>query len=139
MDITSRITFTPLDQDSNHKIDRLISPPADSPGEQPASQAAGTGPRVNHPAPESKGQSGAGVVSKQQIGTHDVDTDDEYELKLTKLKFSKDEQTGKMVVKVIDKNTDKVIRQVPPQDFLDMVHQMRKAADELLKRLPKTI
>ncbi len=63
----------------------------------------------------------------------------QYDLTLMKLEFSKDSQTGKIVVKIIDQNTDKVIRQVPPQEFLNIVHNMNKVAQELLKRLPKTI
>lgn len=63
----------------------------------------------------------------------------QYDLTLMKLEFSKDSETGKIVVKIIDQNTDKVIRQVPPQEFLNIVHNMNKAAKELLKRLPKII
>ncbi|MCP3921028.1 MAG: flagellar protein FlaG [Desulfobacterales bacterium] len=46
---------------------------------------------------------------------HDVD-----------LKFSKHEESGETLVKVVDKNTDKVIRQIPSEDFLKFSSNMDK-------------
>ena len=80
--------------------------------------------------------------AKTQVATNQTSSQPsnaQYDLTLMKLEFSKDSQTGKIVVKIIDKNTDKVIRQVPAQEFLNIVHNMNKVAQELLKRLPKTI
>ncbi|HKI44333.1 MAG TPA: flagellar protein FlaG [Balneolales bacterium] len=82
--------------------------------------------------PNTKGPTTANKMSGQSSKA-------QYDLTLMKLEFSKDSQTGKIVVKIIDQNTDKVIRQVPPQEFLNIVHNMNKVAQELLKRLPKTI
>ncbi len=46
---------------------------------------------------------------------HDVD-----------LKFSKHEESGEILVKVVDKKTDKVIRQIPTEDFLKSSSNMDK-------------
>lgn len=37
-----------------------------------------------------------------------------------RLHFSVDEETGKTVVKVIDQDTDEVIRQIPPKEMLEI-------------------
>ena len=42
------------------------------------------------------------------------------------LQFSIDAQTGVVVVKVLDASSDKVIRQIPPQDVLDLAHSMER-------------
>lgn len=55
------------------------------------------------------------------------------------LKFDKDEDTGKRIIKIIDRETDEVVRQIPPQEFLEMVSNLNKVASELLKDLPKYI
>lgn len=36
------------------------------------------------------------------------------------LSFSIDEQTGQKLIKVIDPETDKVVRQIPPEDFVSL-------------------
>ena len=41
-----------------------------------------------------------------------------------KLQFSVDEESGKTVVKVIDSETDEVIRQIPSEEILEMQHRL---------------
>jgi len=36
------------------------------------------------------------------------------------ISFSKDDGTGDIVIKIIDNNTDKVIRQIPPEDIVEL-------------------
>jgi len=43
----------------------------------------------------------------------------------TSLAFSVDESTGKTVIKVMDKETEEVIRQIPPEEMLRMIGKMR--------------
>jgi flagellar protein FlaG len=50
----------------------------------------------------------------------------------TKLNFSVDEGTNDIVVKVIDKNTDKVIRQIPPEELLKLQEKMQDLTGFLL-------
>ena len=42
-----------------------------------------------------------------------------------KLNFSVDERTDRLVVKVIEKDTEKVIREIPPEQVLNMVAQIQ--------------
>ncbi|TNE68915.1 flagellar protein FlaG [bacterium] len=56
-----------------------------------------------------------------------------------KLSFSVDENTGRTVIKILDKQTEEVVKQFPPQEFLDMVYSLNKAASVILKDLPKYI
>jgi len=44
------------------------------------------------------------------------------------LEFSTDGETGATVIRVYDLETGEVVRQIPPQEVLDFVHQFRKNA-----------
>lgn len=50
----------------------------------------------------------------------------------TSLNFSIDEGTNNIVVKVIDKNTDKVIKQIPPESLLKLQEKMQDLTGFLL-------
>jgi len=54
-----------------------------------------------------------------------------------KISFYIDEKTQKTVIKIIDKQTEEVVKQYPAQEFLDMVYALNKAAKLVLKDLPK--
>jgi len=41
------------------------------------------------------------------------------------LRFSMDDSTGRVVVKVIDADTEKVIRQVPPEEVLELARRFQ--------------
>ena len=44
-----------------------------------------------------------------------------------KLKFKVDKEAGnRIIVKVVDKDTDEVIRQIPPEEYLKMVARMHE-------------
>ncbi len=43
----------------------------------------------------------------------------------TSINFSVDEGTNDIVVKVIEKGTDKVIRQIPPEELLELQEKMQ--------------
>jgi flagellar protein FlaG len=53
----------------------------------------------------------------------------------TKLNFSVDEGTNNIVVKVIDKDTDKVIRQIPPEELLELQEKMQDLTGFLLSNI----
>jgi uncharacterized FlaG/YvyC family protein len=53
--------------------------------------------------------------------------------------FEKDESTGRMVIQIVNKETDEVERQIPPKEFLELVANLNKVSAELLKDLPKFI
>lgn len=50
----------------------------------------------------------------------------------TKLNFSVDEGTNDIVVKIIDKETDEVIRQIPPEELLKLHEKMQDLTGFLL-------
>ncbi len=50
----------------------------------------------------------------------------------TKLNFSVDEGTKSIVVKVIEKGTDRVIRQIPPEELLELQEKMQDLTGFLL-------
>lgn len=56
-----------------------------------------------------------------------------------KLTFEIDELTKRTVIKIVDKKTDEVIKQIPAQEFLDMVHNLNKAASIIFKDYPKYV
>lgn len=56
-----------------------------------------------------------------------------------KLAFSIDENTGKTVIQILDKQTDEVVKQIPPQEFLDMIYNLNKVAAVVLKNMPRYI
>ena len=50
----------------------------------------------------------------------------------TSLAFSVDKPTGKTVIKVMDKATDEVIRQIPPEEALRLIGKLRDVMGMLL-------
>lgn len=50
----------------------------------------------------------------------------------TKLNFSVDEGTNDIVVKVIDRDTEQVIRQIPPESMLELQEKMQDLTGFLL-------
>ena len=48
------------------------------------------------------------------------------------LSFSVDKPTGRTIIRVINKETDEVIRQIPPEEALRLIHKMRDVMGMLL-------
>lgn len=55
------------------------------------------------------------------------------------ISFIQDEGSGRTIIQVIDKQSGDVLRQVPPQEYLEMVHKLNKAAEIILKDMPRFI
>ncbi len=49
-----------------------------------------------------------------------------HQVAATKVSFDVDEETGRSVVRVVNKETGEVIRQVPPEELLTLVARMRQ-------------
>lgn len=49
-----------------------------------------------------------------------------YQVAATKVSFDVDEETGRSVVRVVNKETGEIIRQVPPEELLTLVARMRQ-------------
>ena len=76
-------------------------------------------------------------VKPAQISRNDVDEMVEALKDLTatlntSMNFSVDEGTKDIVVKIIDKETDKVIRQIPPEELLKLQEKMQDLTGFLL-------
>ncbi len=51
------------------------------------------------------------------------------------LHFSVDQDSGRTVIRVIDAETDKVIRQIPPEEVIAVSKQLRELSDGILLRV----
>lgn len=49
------------------------------------------------------------------------------------LQFSMDDETGQTVIKIIDEQTQTVLRQIPRQELIDIAHALNKLQGLLLK------
>ena len=49
-------------------------------------------------------------------------------IKMSKLKYHIDEETQRISIKIIDKDTDKVIREVPPEETLEAIKKIWEIA-----------
>jgi flagellar protein FlaG len=52
-----------------------------------------------------------------------------------RLKFTMNEEIHRVVVKVIDAETDKVIKEIPPQEIQDLVARIQKAIGVLVNEM----
>lgn len=50
----------------------------------------------------------------------------------TNLDFSVHEGTGRTIIKVIDMDTEKVVREIPPEEVLDLVKSIEDVSGQLL-------
>ncbi len=50
-----------------------------------------------------------------------------------KLEFSVDEQSGKAVIKVIDKESGEMVRSIPSEEILEMQQRLRETSEAIFK------
>ncbi len=79
------------------------------------------------------------AIKPAQISRQDIDEmvdalKDLTETLQTTLNFSVDEGTNNIVVKIIEKDTDKVIRQIPPDEILELQEKMQDLTGFLLSK-----
>lgn len=67
-------------------------------------------------------------LSEKTIKEAIEDTNKKLELTDRKFEFSVNEETNDIIVKVINKETDEVIREIPSEKILDMVAKMMELA-----------
>jgi len=77
----------------------------------------------------------ATAESTQQAKEKLQETLDEYAKKATSLEFSIEEDTGTLLVKVLDKQTGEVIRQMPPDELIALQEQMDKTRGMLFNSM----
>ena len=56
------------------------------------------------------------------------------EIKHNKLEFSIHEETGRTVVKIVDQDTGKVIKQLPPEELLDLAAKLEEMSGVLFDK-----
>lgn len=52
---------------------------------------------------------------------------------MREIKFSVDEKSDRVVIKVIDQSTKEIIREIPPEAVIDMAEQLDRAQGVLIK------
>ena len=56
----------------------------------------------------------------------------EFKFLLQGLKFSIDEETGREIIKVIEIKSGRIIRQIPPDEALDLLRQLKEQKGAVL-------
>lgn len=67
-------------------------------------------------------------VAQSTIDSIISETNSKTKMSNTKLQYSIDEETQRISIKIIDKDTDKVIREVPPEETLEAIKKIWEIA-----------
>ena len=101
-------------------------------GKRAPNQAASVGPaaRTNESPRGESGESGeSGDSGRSPLVEKTVERLNDYmQLIRRELRFSVDDTTGATVVRVIDAETDEVLRQIPPEQVLSIVKHLEKSS-----------
>lgn len=109
-----------------------ITPITRSTGPRASNAETGTktnGRVTNKTAPPTSPENSVGEISDKSVSSSTLRADVEDAVKQANqyaqskhlsVNYSVDEATEKVVVKVIDKDTEEVVRQIPPEEFLKM-------------------
>ncbi len=73
-----------------------------------------------------------GMASEQQIKSAISQANNKMKSQRTKCEFSYHEATKRVSIKVVDKDTQEVIREIPPEETLEMVEKMWELAGILV-------
>lgn len=67
-------------------------------------------------------------VAKSTIDSTISETNSKIKMSNTQLKYHIDDETQRISIKIIDKDTDKVIREVPPEETLEAIKKIWEIA-----------
>lgn len=93
---------------------------------------------ANHPIPkaqdviENDGDSNEAVASEQHIKAEISKANTRLKNHNTRCEFSYHESTGRVSIKVMDWDTEEVIREIPPEKTLEMLEKMWELAGLLI-------
>jgi flagellar protein FlaG len=73
-----------------------------------------------------------GIPSDQQIKNAISQANNKMKAQRTRCEFSYHEETKRVSIKVVDKDTEEVIREIPPEETLEMVQKMWELAGILV-------
>jgi flagellar protein FlaG len=80
---------------------------------------------------QDKGQK-EGTASEQQIKDAITKANNKLKGHRTRCEFSYHEETKRVSIKVLDKDTQEVIREIPPEETLEMIERMWELAGLLI-------
>lgn len=120
------------------------APGPDARGQQPqgegvsrASGAAGNGFVAQEaragPAGAASREQETGSLSQQEIDAAVGELNDLVQSIRRELKFSVDEDSGRAVIEVYDANTEELIRQIPPEQVLNVLRHLKEFDSGLLQ------
>lgn len=85
---------------------------------------------VQKPAPEAQAEAQQQPVNREELTSALRQLSSHVQNVQRNLNFSIDEDSGRMVVKVIDAESEEVIRQIPPEEMLAVARRLRELSDE---------
>lgn len=96
------------------------------PAPQPGAGQSAPAPGTHLPPGAASGPALAAVVDRLNEHVRQVRPDLEFSISI-------DKETDRPVVKIIDRRTKEVVRQIPPQDILSLDHRLQQLAGLLLR------
>ena len=109
-------------------------------GEVQASKPAAA-PAVKTPSPKSDNDVAPDVsrpdnaekkLSEEFVEKVTRELNDEFRIFNTALSFSVDDSTGSTVIKILDRNTDKVVREIPPNQMLQIAAKLTEVIGRIV-------
>ena len=98
------------------------APVAAVPAQQPVAKTSGSN------AEENQGQQGEGHATQKQIQAAIEHVKRASKMSRTRCEFSYHEATKRVSIKVLDEETNEVIKEIPPEKSLEMVEKMWELA-----------
>ena len=80
-----------------------------------------------------KGAAPSPPVAREQLERTVADLNQAAQTHRRSLRFSVDEESGHTVIRVVDPETDEVVRQIPPEEVLNVARRMGDPAGTLLR------
>ncbi len=86
---------------------------------------------VGNPVPISDKQSPNGQQNEQDAAVSQIEEFKDFNLSINRsLKFKIDEELGVTIVRVVDKQTDELIRQFPPEELINLSKRLKELNQE---------
>jgi len=101
---------------------RMAEPAPLAPGDAPSASAASTTPAE----PTDDARPEILPLDSQAFASAVKDITEKVQNFQRSLQFHVDEDSGRTIITVIDKETDEVIRQIPPEEVLTLAEQFRR-------------
>lgn len=111
---------------SSVKVDAWVSP------EVPKHEGEKNGAIEKKRPPENRKQKTIQEISEKEILRAIEEANQSLKAKYTRFEFSIHEGTRQIMVKVFDRDTDELIREIPPEEILDMVAKLWELAGILV-------